>query len=417
MKLKWLSALVVVTSLVFVFTHEGIRGVLFEQVSRLGLDANLGMAKQAKTEDEEHAGQENEHSAGGEHHSAKPAHGDHHGHHPRHKIIATSPRVQDITITESYVCQIHSRRHIEIRALEEGYLQDVLVNEGQTVKEGDLMFRVIPTLYQANLDADLAEAQLAQVEYDNTRKLVDQNIVSIQELKLAEAKLAKAKARVERARAELDFASIKAPFDGIVDRLEEQKGSLLEEGATLTRLSDNEVMWVYFNVPEVRYLEYQEALNSNSGQDNLDIELMLANHKLFREKGHIGAIEAEFNNETGNIAFRADFPNDSRLLRHGQTGTILIHHDDHDALVIPQRAVFEILDKTYVYVLDDQQVVHQREISIDHEQDDIFVIRDGLQPGEKIILEGLRQVRDGEHVEFEYQAPDQVLANLKYHAE
>ena len=127
-----------------------------------------------------------------------------------------------------------------------------------------------------------------------------------------------------------------------------------------------------------------------------------------RRLGKIGAIEAKFNNETGNIAFRADFPNPDGLLRHGQTGTVLINRVLKDAIVIPQRATFEILDKRYVYVVGKDDVVHQREIVIQHELDDIFVIEKGLDVNDKIVLEGIRQVRDGEKVEYEFRHPEEV---------
>ncbi|WDQ15686.1 efflux RND transporter periplasmic adaptor subunit [Rhodopirellula sp. P2] len=338
-------------------------------------------------------------------------------HHAQHKIVVTSPVARDVTLTRQYVCQIHSRRHIEVCALEGGYLKDIHVNEGQAVTKGQSLFHILPTIYEAKLDADKAEAQLAQVEFDNTQKLVQQNIVSTPELKLAEAKLAKAVANVKLAQAEVNFANIKAPFDGIVDRLHEQEGSLVEEGAMLTTMSDNSLMWVYFNVPESRYLEYQEAMNAGQNPDALNVQLRLANHKLFDQPGRIGAIEADFDNETGNIAFRANFPNPTGLLRHGQTGTVLINQIAKNAVVIPQRATFEILAKKYAFVLDADNVVHQREIVIQTEKDDIFLIAAGLQPGEKIVLEGILQVRDGETVEYEFQDPDTVLGNLKYHAE
>ena len=181
------------------------------------------------------------------------------------KIVVTSPDVKDVTVTEQYVCQIHSCRHIEVCALEGGYLEEIQVKEGQTVKQGDLMFKIVPTLYQAKLDSEVAEAQLAQIEFDNTQKLFQQNVVSQQEVALAQAKLAKAQAKVNLAQAELNFANIKAPFDGIIDRLHEQQGSLIEEGDILTTLSDNSVMWVYFNVPEARYLEYKAGLDQGRG--------------------------------------------------------------------------------------------------------------------------------------------------------
>ena len=200
-------------------------------------------------------------------------------------------------------------------------------------------------------------------------------MVSQNEVTLLEAKLAKAQAKAELAKAELNFTTVKAPFDGIVDRLHEQQGSLVKEGDILTTLSDNSVMWVYFNVPEARYLEYMA--DPSQDKEDLQIELMLANGNKFPQLGKIGAIEADFNNETGNIPFRADFPNPDRLLRHGQTGTVLISRVLKDAIVIPQRATFEILDKRYVYVVDKDDVVHQREIVIQNELEDIFVIKNG----------------------------------------
>ncbi|MCA8989802.1 MAG: efflux RND transporter periplasmic adaptor subunit, partial [Planctomycetaceae bacterium] len=205
--------------------------------------------------------------------------------------------------------------------------------------------------------------------------------------------------------------------DGIVDRLMEQKGSLIEEGAILTTLSDNSTMWVYFNLPEARYLEYQAAMNGTNSHSHLDVKLKLANHKMFPHDGVIGAIEADFNNETGNIAFRADFPNPDGLLRNGQTGNILINQVEEDAIVIPQRATYEILAKKYAFVVDEHHVVHQREIVIQHELEDIYVIESGLSENDKIILEGIRQVRDGETVEYEFVDASEIMSNLKYHAE
>ena len=139
------------------------------------------------------------------------------------------------------------------------------LKEGQAVKKGDVMFKIVPILYKAKLDAEKAEVQLAQLEYDNTKRLVQDRIVSPNEVALFEAKLAKAKAKVKLAEAELNFTTVRAPFDGIVDRLHKQLGSLIKEGDILTTLSDNSVMWVYFNVPEARYLEYMIRGRARSG--------------------------------------------------------------------------------------------------------------------------------------------------------
>src|SRR5262249_17356741 len=152
--------------------------------------------------------------------SHKAPHSDSHseaGHHA-HKIVVTSPVKKDVVSTQPYVCQIHSCNHIEVRALKEGYLQEICVKEGQAVKKGELMFQIIPILYQAKLDSEIAERDRIQIELTNAQKLLEKKAVSVQEIALKKAELAKAQANVELAQAELGFASVKAPFDGIVDR-------------------------------------------------------------------------------------------------------------------------------------------------------------------------------------------------------
>ena len=317
------------------------------------------------------------------------------------KIVAISPQAKAVTVTQQYVCQIHSRRHIDVRALETGYLKAVPVKEGQAVKEGEVMFEIVPVLYKAKLDAALAERDLAQLELNNTKKLADKQGVSQNEVKLFEAKLAKAQANADLAEAELNFTKVRAPFDGIVDLLKEQ-GSLVKEGEILATLSDNSLVRVYFNVPEARYLEHMTDLSQR--KEDLQIELILANGKKFGQVGKFGAIKADFNSETGTIPFRADFPNPDRLLRHGQRGTVLISRVLNDAIVIPQRATFEVLNKRYVYVVDKEDVAHLREIVIQNELEDLFVIKKGVGVDDKIILEGIRQVHDGEKVEYEDRA-------------
>lgn len=336
-------------------------------------------------------------------------------HEEAHKITATTPVAKDVTITQKYVSQIHSQRHIDVRALERGYLEEITVKEGQAVKAGDVLFKVLPTLYKARYDAEVAEAEVARIELQNAKNLLEKKVVSPSEVSLLQAKLQKAEAKAKEALADLNFTSIVAPFDGIIDRLHHQHGSLVEEGEILTTLSDNSLMWVYFPVTESRYLEYKANLEQH--KDELVIDLVLANGEKFQYPGKIGAIEADFNNETGTVAFRADFPNPNGLLRHGQTGTVLIHRVLDNAIVIPQRAAFEILAKRYVYVVGDDNVAHQRDINIEDELDDIYLIKNGLALNDKIVLEGVRQIRDGSKVECEIEPPEEVLKNLKYHAE
>lgn len=361
------------------------------------------------------------------HHATESPEGSHSKSHEEggetHKIIVTTPLKRDIVSTQPYVCQIHSCKHIEVRALNRGYLEAIYIKEGQAVEKNAPLFKILAILYQARLDTDIAEARRIQIELDNARALNVKGIVSPQEVALKEAELAKANAKVALARAELNFTNITAPFSGIVDRQRSQLGSLIEEGEVLTTLSDNSLMWVYFNVPEARYLEYKQDLDKGDQAERLQIELRLANGHIFPAQGKLdpgkghGAIEADFNNTTGNIAFRADFENPQGLLRNGQTGTVLIHRALKGVLIVPQRATFEILDKRYAYVVDDKKVVHQRDITIASEQDDIFVIDKGLEETDQIIFEGIRQVRDGETISYDFVAPAELLTSLKFPAQ
>ncbi|WP_341838097.1 efflux RND transporter periplasmic adaptor subunit [Chitinophaga pollutisoli] len=325
------------------------------------------------------------------------------------KLLVTSPLTADTTITREYVCQIKSIRNIEVRAQEKGYLQDVLVDEGQHVKAGQLLFRIMPKLYEAELLKAEAEAQAAEIEVQNTKSLADKNVVSKNELAMANAKLKKAKAELALAQVHLAFTEIRAPFDGIINHLHLKLGSLVEEGDLLTSLSDNSRMWVYFNVSEAEYLDYASAIKP---KEKINVHLRMANKEEFKYPGVVETIEAEFNNETGNIAFRATFPNSEGLLRHGETGSILVREQMKNAVIIPQKATLEIMDRKYVYVVDKNNTVQLRPVTIGAEMPDLFVVKEGLKGDEKILLEGLRKVKNNDKIAFDFENPRSVISQL-----
>jgi len=330
------------------------------------------------------------------------------------KFLVTTPLRKDTIVTREYVCQIRSIQHIEMRALEKGYLQKISVDEGQFVKQGQLMFQIMPMLYKAELQKAEAEVNFAEIEYKNTKSLADSNVVSPNELALAKAKYDKAKAEASLAQVHLGFTEIRAPFSGIMDHFQVRLGSLVDEGDLLTTLSDNSKMWVYFNVPEAEYLEYKSKAKKDS---IMKVHLMMANHKLFKYEGLVETIEADFNNETGNIAFRATFPNKEGLLRHGETGNILVKEVVKNGLLIPQKATFEVLEKKFVFVIDKDNKVRSREVTIAAELPHIFVIQSGLDENDRILLEGLRQVREDEKIEVTMAKPDSVISHLNLYAE
>ncbi|HEY1038358.1 MAG TPA: efflux RND transporter periplasmic adaptor subunit, partial [Bacteroidia bacterium] len=182
----------------------------------------------------------------------------------------------------------------------------------------------------------------------------------------------------------------------------------------LTTLSDNSEMWVYFNVPEAEYLNYK----TNVTEQNLNkVSLLMANNQLFEYTGEVKTIEADFNNETGNIAFRATFINPKGLLRHGETGNIQMSIPMRNAIIIPQKATYEILEKRYVFVVDKDNVVHSREITVASEMPDLYIIKSGLSPSDRILLEGIRKVKDGDKISFTYEDPKSVIPKLKVYVE
>ncbi|WP_245576513.1 efflux RND transporter periplasmic adaptor subunit [Flexithrix dorotheae] len=330
------------------------------------------------------------------------------------KFLVSSTVKMDTTITEEYVCQINSIRHIELRAQEKGYLEHIYVDEGKFVRKGQLLFKIMPRIYEAELQKARAEADFANIEYQNTKSLADRKIVATNELAMAKARLDKANAEMALAQVHLDFTEIRAPFDGIIDRFHVREGSLVEEGELLTHLSDNSKMWVYYNVPEAEYLDFQSNLEKDS---LMEVKLLMANNKMFGYSGVVETIEADFNNETGNIPFRATFPNPEGLLRHGETGNIRMAVPLQNALIIPQKATFEILDKKYVFVVDKDNRIKTREITIIAEMEDLYAIGYGLEEKEKILLEGLRKVKENEEITFDYKKPEAVIASLKLYAE
>jgi membrane fusion protein (multidrug efflux system) len=329
------------------------------------------------------------------------------------KFTVTNPVAIDTSFTKEYVSQIRSVRNIEIRTQEKGYLQNIYVDEGQYVNAGQILFRIMPKMYEAELLKAQSEAKAAEIELLNAKTLADKNIVSKSEQALAQAKLEQARAEVAMAKLHLSFTEIRAPFAGTIDRLPKKLGSLIEEGELLTSLSDNSKMFAYFNVSEPEYIDYQQNVKDR-GDSN--VSLLLANGEPLKYKGKVEVIESEFDPETGNIAFRASFPNSDKLLKNGETGKVLMTIPVKNALVIPQKATYEVQDKVYVFVVDKNDVLKSKEITVVGQMPDLYVIK-GISENEKIVLDGVQKAKDDDKIKYEYQKPEEVLAHLKLKAE
>ena len=231
---------------------------------------------------------------------------------------------------------------------------------------------------------------------------------------MAKAKLDAANAEMKLAQIHLSFTDIKAPFSGIINRIPLKQGSLVDEGDLMTSLSNNTEMYSYFNVSEPEYLNYQTHINDRGSKE---VTLIMANGEPFPKKGQIQTIEGEFDNETGNIAFRAKFANPDKLLRNGETGKIQMVLPLKNAMIIPQKATYEIQDQKYVFVIDKNGVAKSRNIKIAYEIPDLYVISSGLADGDRFLLEGVQKVKDDQKVQTKFQEPEKVMQSLKLKAE
>ena len=323
-------------------------------------------------------------------------------------LPVASPTVADRSIERAYVAEIRAVRHAEIRSRSKGVIEAVAVDEGQAVKAGDTLFSIDARALKkevlaARAAAATAEAELrgGQLERENMQLLIDKNVVSKAEVAILDAKIQTLKAKVEEARAgagraavELGYATIKAPFDGVVNRIPRKVGSAVAEDELLTTITDTSEVYAYFRVSEREYLEYSAA----SGERPKEVTLRLADGSTFPAAGVIDAIESEFDKDTGNIAYRAKFPNAAGTLKHGSSGKVVLATELRGALLVPQKSTFEVQGEVFVYALDADNTARARKLVPKARLADAFVVESGLQKDDRFVLEGVQKVKEGSRI-------------------
>lgn len=333
------------------------------------------------------------------------------------KFPVTNPIVTDTLYTSEYVADIHSIQNVEMRARVSGYMDKVHVDEGEFVKKGQLLFTLGGQEYRedlvkakATLKSAIADSKSAEVELRSVERLVQKNIVSTSELEIAKSRLDALNAKIEEAKSQeataslkLSLTEIRAPFDGIIDRIPNKVGSLISEGELLTTISDNRQVYAYFNVSEQEYLEY---VTSEDNGKKSEVALILANNHVHESKGFVETVEGKIDKNTGNIAFRAKFGNESGILKEGSSGKVRLQRKLKDALIIPQKATFEIQDKLFVFVVDDQNVVHMKSLVPKFRLPHAYIVEEGLSVKDRILFEGIQLVKDGDKI-----SPEQVDFN------
>src|SRR5690606_26638355 len=316
--------------------------------------------------------------------------------------------------------EIKAVQNVDIRARIGGYIQSVMVDEGQTVRKGQVLFSMNDQQLQQDLDrataatkSAAAELRSAEIELEGSQKLLDRDFISLPEFKLAASKVEALGAKLEEARSDrsqaslnLSFAQIRAPFDGVINRIPYRTGSLVEEGSLLTSISDLGEMFAYFNISEVDYLNL-------SGNNSAEVSLLLANGTTYPHGGIIETTESEFDPNTGTLAFRARFPNPDKLLKHGGSGRISVSTKIENALLIPQRATFDSQEHLCVFVVGEDQIVRVRNIDPLLRLPQLFVVGSGLSAEERILYEGIQRVREGDRIDSELVSFSDVFDPIK----
>ncbi|MCS6905246.1 MAG: efflux RND transporter periplasmic adaptor subunit [Bacteroidia bacterium] len=315
---------------------------------------------------------------------------------------------QNVTIQESYVADIQAIKNVEIRSKVSGYIEKIFIDEGKRVSKGQILFKISDTEYKTELDAAvasfktaMAEAKIAELEVERIKKLVEQQVISPIELEVAKAKFAAAQAKVEEAKAaeqkallKISYTNIVAPFDGQVDRIPLKIGSLVQDGTLLTTISDYNQIYAYFKISESQYLKLMKSLQNDSTYQLPYVSLILADGSMYEYKGKIETMEGEFETTTGSIAMRAIFPNPKRLLKHGSSGKIIISEEIKNVKLIPHKAVLEIQDKNYVYVVKKDKKLSLRSFVPKRRLKDYYIVDSGIQVGELVVYEGIQNLKE-----------------------
>jgi membrane fusion protein (multidrug efflux system) len=243
----------------------------------------------------------------------------------------------------------------------------------------------------------------------NAQILTDKNIISGAELELLNAKKVAAAAKIEEATAavalaelNLSFTQVRAPFAGKINRIPNKTGSLVDEGALLTTLSNDREVFAYFNLSEKEYLD----MHKESGTRNLKVSMKLANDELYPVMGTVETIESEINQASGTIALRARFTNKQGWLKHCASAKVIREMKLKDVFAIPQRSTFEVQDQLNVYVVDTSNRVRIRRIITKGRLPHLFLVESGISTTDRIIYEGVQLAQEGELVQPELVGPD-----------
>lgn len=312
----------------------------------------------------------------------------------------TTVESRDVITYKSYPATLEGEVSSEVRPKISGYIQEVLVKEGQRVKQGQTLFRI--ETQSLNQDAAAAKANMnaAQVEVDKLQPLVDKNIISEVQLETAKAKLAQARSSYNSIGANIDYANVKSPVNGVVGSINFRKGALAstQTQLPLTRISSINTVYAYFSLNEKSFIQFIKLAKGKDIDEKIKnlpkVKLLLATGDQYVKEGTIETIAGDIDPQTGTISFRARFDNTEGILRHGGSGTIQVQQTYTEALIVPVLSTYEQQGKTFVYKVQADTLVASA-IQIVAKSDKLYVIDTGVQKGDLILANGVGKVRPG----------------------
>ena len=320
-------------------------------------------------------------------------------------------------LTNSYPATIKGKQDVEIRPMVSGFITKLHVDEGSVVKKGQVLFTIDQVQYRAAVEtakATVATAEAAlqtqELTTQNNRELNKRGIVSDYQLSTSENQLAQAKATLAQAKASLvnaernlQYTEVTSPSDGIVGQVPYRVGSLVSPSMAtpMTTIADNSEMFAYFSMTERQLL--QMIREGGSYKDILakmpEIQLQLIDGSIYPDSGRVETISGVIDPTTGSVSMRALFPNAHNVLRSNSTGNVIFPNILPDVILVPQSATTDIQDKKFVYVVQADNTVKNTEIQVYTLNDgQNYYVTDGLKAGDKIVIEGVQAIKDGQAI-------------------
>ncbi|WBU88521.1 efflux RND transporter periplasmic adaptor subunit [Cellulophaga omnivescoria] len=312
-------------------------------------------------------------------------------------------QLQPKTVTSyaEYPTTIEGIVNSDVRAKTSGYIQKVLVDEGQKVRKGQVLFRLETQSLSQDAGAAKARINVAQVEVNKLIPLVEKNIISPVQLETAKANLAQAKANYSSVSANIGYATIKSPVDGYVGAINFREGALISpsDPTPLTTVSDISKVYAFFSLNETQYLDFLEKAEGKTLNEKLanypEVSLILANGSKYAEKGKIQTSTGQVNPSTGTVSLRAVFNNPNRLITNGNSGKIQIPNTYKDAIVVPQQATYEQQGNIMIFKVGEDNKIATSIIKIKSTVDNLYVVESGLDAKDKIVTTGVGKLKNG----------------------